>query len=133
MDRAAFVAAARRTIGTPFRHQGRLPGVGLDCAGLVVCALRAVGINVPDVAGYGRLPRHNLFLGQVEANCTRIAHADVSDGDLLMFRWTNEPQHVAIYSGGNIIHAYQAARAVVEHGLDDLWRARLMGTYRVNA
>ena len=130
MDRAAFVSAARGMIGTPFRHQGRLPGVGLDCAGLVVCALRHVGIEVPDVAGYGRLPRHNLFLGQVEANCTRIPHADASAGDLLMFRWTSEPQHVAIYAGGgSIVHAYQAARGVVEHDLDDIWRGRLMGTY----
>ena len=31
------VAEARRWLGTPWRHQARLRGVGVDCGGLVVC------------------------------------------------------------------------------------------------
>ncbi len=30
----AAIAAARTCLGTPFHHQGRAPGVGLDCIGL---------------------------------------------------------------------------------------------------
>ena len=33
--RAAIVAAARGWIGTPYRHQASLKGVGCDCLGLV--------------------------------------------------------------------------------------------------
>ena len=33
--RADIVAAARSLIGTPFRHQARLPGVGIDCLNLI--------------------------------------------------------------------------------------------------
>jgi len=38
---AAMIEAARRCIGTPFHHQGRASGIGLDCIGLIVIALRA--------------------------------------------------------------------------------------------
>ncbi len=32
---AAIVAAARGWLGTPYRHQGALKGVGCDCLGLL--------------------------------------------------------------------------------------------------
>ena len=38
-----IVNAARECVGTPFRHQGRVLGVGLDCAGLVLMPFSAVG------------------------------------------------------------------------------------------
>lgn len=132
-QRAAFLASAESMIGTPFLHQGRLPGVGLDCAGLVVCALRQAGIDVEDVAGYGRLPRHGLFQRMVEAQAARVPVTDLQDADLLMFRWRTEPQHLAIHVGGQIIHGWQDAGRVVRHDLDATWRARLVGAYRVGA
>ena len=38
-----MIAAARACLGTPFHHQGRMPGVGLDCIGLVIVALARCG------------------------------------------------------------------------------------------
>lgn len=133
MDTAAFVAAAEAMIGTPFKHQGRLPGVGLDCAGLVVCALRAVGYPVIDAPpGYGRLPSHGMLERVVESNCDRIALADLADGDLCTFRFRNEPQHLAIHvGGGQLIHCWQDAGRVLCHDFDALWRDRLVACYRL--
>ena len=39
--RAAIVAEARGWIGTPYRHQASLKGVGADCIGLVRGVWRA--------------------------------------------------------------------------------------------
>ena len=39
---ARIVAEARRWLGTPYRHQASLPGVGCDCLGLVRGVWRAV-------------------------------------------------------------------------------------------
>ncbi|MFZ7338164.1 hypothetical protein ACLS0R_18210, partial [Comamonas jiangduensis] len=52
------VAAARRCIGTPYHHQARKPGIGLDCVGLVICVARQIGAVAPDwdVRGYSRVP-----------------------------------------------------------------------------
>ena len=45
---ADAVRVARTYIGTPFHHMGRLPGVGLDCAGLLVCVARELKLVAPD-------------------------------------------------------------------------------------
>lgn len=126
------VDIARGYLGTPFRHQARLPGVGLDCAGVVVCALREAGRPVEDVRAYGRIPAQGLFVKMVERHCERIALADLRHGDLMMFAFRGEPQHLALYTAeGTLIHAYQDVGKVVEHDFDGIWRERLRGCYRL--
>ena len=51
-----MIASARACIGTPFHHQGRAIGIGLDCIGLIVVALTAAGFSVRDRSDYGRRP-----------------------------------------------------------------------------
>lgn len=132
MNAAPVVAAARRFVGTPFQHQARLPGVGLDCAGLVVCALREAGQPVEDLDNYGRIPAQGLFERMVERQCARIEPADLQAGDLILFAFREAPQHIAIYTeAGTIIHSHQAVHGVVEHDFDASWRARMRGCYRV--
>jgi len=127
-----YVDIARGYLGTPFRHQARLPGVGLDCAGVVVCALREAGREVEDVRAYGRIPAHGLFVKMVERHCERISVGDLRHGDLIMFAFRGEPQHLAIYTAeGTLIHAYQDVKKVVEHDFDGVWRDRLRGCYRL--
>ena len=129
-----LVEAARGMIGTPFKHQGRLPGVGVDCAGMVICALADVGVSIREVKGYGRLPAHGVFMGVVEESFDRIEQADIQAGDLMVFAFRSEPQHIAIVSCVDpvlIIHAYSEIGRVVEHGMDETWQKRLRGCYRV--
>jgi len=127
-----YVDIARAYLGTPFRHQARLPGVGLDCAGVVVCALREAGLQVEDVRAYGRIPAQGLFVKMVERHCERIPVGELRHGDLLMFAFRGEPQHLAIYTAaGTLIHAYQDVKKVVEHDFDGVWRERLRGCYRL--
>jgi cell wall-associated NlpC family hydrolase len=134
MNRNEFIDTAREFLGTPFHHQGRLPGVGLDCAGLVVCAARANGYEVADVQGYASTPSQGLFMKALLEHCNPIAQADVLPGDLMMFAFKSEPQHIAIVSGINpvmMLHAYAAVRGVVEHHLDTTWQNRLCACYRL--
>jgi cell wall-associated NlpC family hydrolase len=44
---------AEQWIGTPFVWRGAVPGAGLDCAQLVICALREAGLECGDVE-YGK-------------------------------------------------------------------------------
>ena len=48
MRRAAIVAAARSWIGTPYRHQASLKGVGCDCLGLLRGVWRDVVGDEPE-------------------------------------------------------------------------------------
>lgn len=129
-SRAAVVAHARACLGTRFRHQGRLAGVGLDCVGLIVHVIRAIGMTHYDYIHYGRLPyagtleRHLALAGLIE-----IDKALAQPGDVLLFRFDAAPQHVAIKTDQGMIHAYLLARRVVEHRIDHQWAARICGAY----
>ncbi|AOJ62497.1 hypothetical protein WJ32_08520 [Burkholderia ubonensis] len=127
--RQQVVDEARTWIGTRWQHQGRLKGVGVDCAGLVVCVMRNVGVEVRDVDGYTRRPDGSL-LDIVRA---QTEPADVwCAGDVAVFQWDNDPCHLAIMTGPNsIIHAHALSRGVVEHDLDPKWRMAIVGVRRV--
>lgn len=128
-----MVAAAREYLGTPFRHQGRLLGVGVDCAGVVVHAVRSCGMDVDDVTGYGPTPNKGLLEHSLEGHLalTKVSKADMAAGDILLMRFAREPQHLAIFTGDGILHAYEAAGKCCEHGLDQAWSSRIVQVYRV--
>lgn len=130
----SVVDIARTYVGTPFHHQGRLPGVGLDCAGTIVCALTACGIEIQDVKGYSRVPSGTLLTEAVEQHCDKVALHEMLPGDVLLFRIRTDPQHLALVSAiapVTIIHGYSEAGFVVETGLDNFWLPRLEACYRI--
>lgn len=128
----AIIAGARECLGTPFRHQGKLVGRGLDCAGVAIHAARQAGLDVIVVDGYGRHPADgSLEQALAEQTCLQpVSLDDRQPGDLLLMRFSADPQHLAIYTGESIIHAYQAAGKCVEHRLSDVWAARIVAVYR---
>lgn len=125
-----MIAAARGCLGTPFHHQGRLPRVGLDCIGLVVVALRAAGFVVRDRLDYAPRPDGVSLVHALEEH--RAARVEeIEAGDVLLFRYDHQPQHVALATdGSHLIHAFAPAGRVVETEIGPYWRRRLVGVYR---
>lgn len=128
-----LIAAARACLGTPFHHQGRQPGVGLDCGGLMVVALRAIGLDPVDLPAYGRRPRDGMMERMLDAQplMSRVSIDLLQPGDILLMRFDAEPQHLALLAGDTVIHAYEAVGQVVEHRLDSRWRRRIVRAYRL--
>ena len=137
------VEIARAQIGTPFRHQGRTPGWALDCAGLVVHVAAELGLEYFDQQGYSRHPSDNLLESALDGQpcLRRVALDDMQPGDVLVMRFSGDPQHLAIYAGFNtdyqadgIVHALcqtgKSNSKVCEHRLDDDWRSRIVRVYR---
>lgn len=127
-----IVSAARAELGTSFRHQGRLPGIALDCAGLFVVVCNSLGHHVQDEKGYGRNPWKGLLeqcIGR-QPFLAKVPVSEMQEGDVLLMRFTGEPQHIAIHAGDTIIHSYQHVGRVVEHRFADVWRARVVHAYR---
>ena len=127
-----IVAAARELIGTPFVHQGRIPGVALDCAGTAIVVAQKIGFDVADVIGYGRTPDNGLLERTVAGQpfLVPVKVSEIAAGDILVMRFGKEPRHLAICGGDTIIHSYEAVRMVCEHRLSDVWRARITAAYR---
>jgi cell wall-associated NlpC family hydrolase len=125
------IAAARECVGTPFMHQGRIVGRALDCAGMAI----HVGKQFHDViepGAYGRVPNAGLleYWLDLQPYLVTAPVTDLQPGDVLLMKFGKEPQHLAIYTGSTIIHAYQIVGRTVEHGLDDKWRRRIVRVYR---
>lgn len=132
MTREQILSAARELIGTPWAHQGRTPGVGIDCAGVVLHILKLNGITY-DVSGYPYEPNGELTL-HADACLTRIPKAAFQPADVLVFRIKRLPQHVALATDKGILHSFNRGAStlsrVVETGLTDQWRAHIVAAYK---
>jgi NlpC/P60 family putative phage cell wall peptidase len=136
VTRAQVVAAARARLGTRWLHQGRTKGAGLDCIGLVVDVARELGLvaEIP-LPNYSKHPDGQTLREGCDRYMTRIDAAAAGPGDVLIFAFTNEPQHMGIVAEHEgrqtIIHSLMLSRKVVETSLDDNWRERIRGAFRI--
>jgi len=125
-----IIAAARECLGTPFRHQGRIVGIALDCAGVVCHVAESIGLIYDAPTNYPRTPYKGLLEQTLDAQPCLVRADDMRPGDVLLMRFGREPQHVAIYTGSTVIHAYEAVSRCVEHAIDAEWLSRIVRIYR---
>lgn len=130
MKASAIIEAARECIGTPFVHQGRILNKALDCAGVAVHVFNRMGCEVDQPAAYSRMPNNAMLEYWADRQPYLTRETIPQAGDILLMKFKSEPQHVAIFTGENLIHAYEAIGRVVEHRLDDKWRKRIVRAYR---
>lgn len=125
-----LVEAAREFLDTKWRHQARLPGVRLDCGGVVVCAAQKLGLPFKDYdEAYGPMPDGVKLRAHFESQCERLT--EFEPGCVALFRWAIHPQHLAIIrpwgEGWGMIHSWAGAvRKVVEHEITPEWEERLV-------
>lgn len=135
IQRAQFIAAARSLMHVRWRHQGRNKR-GVDCAGLIVYSLRAVGCRPLDAIGYGRIPYRGMLEKLMEDNLGKILpRAFMQEGDVCLMRFAGAPSHCGIitaypYGEFSLLHAFAQNREVVEHRIDANWFNYIVGVYR---
>lgn len=126
---AEIVSAARECIGTPFVHQGRQKGVGLDCVGLVRYPAEKLGLDVGDYDGYSRQPDPLLMGDLLRANLDEVDEPEI--GDILWFAFNDLPMHLAIYAGDTVIHALSfGPQCVTEHIFAAPWPDQVRAVFR---
>jgi NlpC/P60 family putative phage cell wall peptidase len=141
-EKFKIVTQARTWLGTPFKHQGRLKGIGVDCLGLIIGVLAELEINISgknisqlDEQNYSMLPSGERLQNKLNQYLQKIEINQISAGDILLMQFTREPQHLAFVTnhpnGFGVIHAYLQAGKVVEHSLDDVWQNRIVAAYRI--
>lgn len=130
----AIIAAARSWIGTPYRHQASLRGVGCDCLGLIRgvwrmmigCEPEHPGAYRPDWAEAGGRER------LLAAAARHLIPVDApGPGRVLIFRWRDglPAKHCAIATdAGRMIHAHDGA-CVAEVALSGWWRRHLAASF----
>lgn len=114
-----IVATARACIGTRFRAQGRVPGLALDCVGLVIVA---GGIDAGVVPAYALGGDHGHLLDETLQliGCCKVP--TLLPGDILVLEPAPRLRHLAIVTSLGAVHAHAGIGRVVEGPLPD-WSA----------
>jgi NlpC/P60 family putative phage cell wall peptidase len=134
--RATIVSEARGWIGTPYRHQGSLRGVGCDCLGLLRGLWRALIGPEPEQPDpyspdWAEASGSEALLAAARRHLVPLAGCAYAEGDVILFRFRkNVPaKHIGIATGpGGMIHAHEGA-CVAEVPIVPFWQRRIAATF----
>jgi cell wall-associated NlpC family hydrolase len=150
-DRALFIAAARECVGTPFQHQGRHRGIGLDCSGLLLYVAKKLSLKdtsgkpfeLDDYPDYSAQPLDEQLHHECEKRL--ITRTDeIIPGDVVTLRFPPDRKvpdlkQFPITHGGivssvqgelGLIHGYSGGnQKLVEHRMDAAWLRRIAGVF----
>lgn len=134
--RGRILAEAASWLGTPYRNQGALKGVGCDCLGLVRGIWTAVYGVEPDrpppySGDWAEAGGQDLLLEAAHRHCRERPVAEAEPGDLILFRWRPHlpAKHAGILAPDcRFIHAYEG-HAVVASALVPQWRRRICAAF----
>ncbi len=136
MKRTEVCKKALEYLNTPYKHQGRLKGVGVDCAGLIYCLAKECNlykgnIKDKDVFGYARIPDGvNLHKTLKNGTAKEKTIEELKIGDILLISFLKLPHHIALYMPDNkIIHSYNGVDKVVLHNFDEKWKRRVVSVF----
>lgn len=126
-----IVTEARSWVGTPFRHQGRVKGKCVDCAGHIARVGAVTKRTTFDTTQYSRQPNPRRMRAILNRELVPIAITEARGGDVFFMAYNSRhPRHLAIFTGESIIHAYEDIGFCVEHRFTDEWRRRVRAAYR---
>ena len=146
--RSRVVKQARTWIGTKYHHQGRLKksdkcNGGVDCIGLVIgvadelaiCDDKNKLLSQYDQIGYSMHPEGEKLALSIGAHLSSVELAKMKVGDILLFKFWKDPQHVGILSehptgGFGLIHCNSTSSAVIEQPLSETWKRMITHVYR---
>lgn len=134
--RRDIVEAARGWLGTPYRHQASVKGVGTDCLGLLRGVWREIVGDEPRglppyTPDWAEALGQEQLLSAARVYLKEIPVGEAVAGDVLLFRMGlgHPAKHCGIVSGaGRIIHAYWG-RSVCETRLVPWWERRIAGAF----
>jgi cell wall-associated NlpC family hydrolase len=120
----AVIAEARSWLGTPYVHMGRLKGIGVDCAQLMILVYSAAGVvadYVPENYTHDWYMHRSeeLYLGHLLQHAQQVETPE--PGDIAAYKFGRTVSHAGIIvEPGYLIHAYRP------HGAVDLMEMRTM-------
>ena len=143
-----IVTQARTWLGTKYHHQGRLKksdrcSGGVDCIGLVVGIINELNIcddkgcllSKYDRTDYSMSPQTTKLAECFDFYLDLVDQDKIIPGDVLLFKFWKEPQHVGIVSnyptgGLGLIHCNSTSGSVVEQPLSETWTRMITHVYR---
>lgn len=113
--------AASGLIGTPFLLHGRDSTTGMDCVGLLLASLNAIGVEAEPPRGYA-LRNRSIDRWLVYAAMWNLNDAEgaILAGDVLVTSPGASQYHILIVEDGlSVIHAHAGLRRIVREPLSE--------------
>ena len=122
-ERERFTKAAHSFLGTPYHHEARLKGGGIDCATLLAEAAAEARIipriDLPHYPAQWMHHRHRERLVEIVSEWGTEVFRTPIVGDIVLWKFYNLFCHASIVTAWpNIIHSYVQAGKVVEEQVD---------------
>ena len=116
---SAVADAAARLVGVRYRLHGRDPAHGLDCVGVVACAL---GRSIPVPTGYAlRGADAAGVIARIDTILSRARGA--APGDVVLMATGPGQLHLGVRVCGGLVHADAGLRRVVMRPGEPPWPA----------
>ncbi|MAP96629.1 MAG: peptidase P60 [Ponticaulis sp.] len=134
--RSQLISSGRDWIGTPYRHQASVKGVGADCLGLIRgiwrdCLGAEPELPPPYTPDWAEAVGDDLLLDRFQSYFVERPIGDAEPGDVLLFRMGLgcPAKHAALMTGPtHILHAYWG-RSVCETRLVPWWQRRIAAAF----
>lgn len=138
--RSIICTAAMEWVDTPYQHQARVLGVGVDCAQLVMGV--AIMCNMltneeadkvePYTRDWALHNKEEKMIGILEGfGCTKVNIEDQRPGDIITFKFGRVASHLGILINDNyIIHAMWNTAKVARTSVTGDWVKRIHSVYR---
>lgn len=137
-----LVEEAESWIGTPFRHQGNLKGIAVDCAQFIAAVARDAGVKDLEIPGNYRQREDGAVMMRIlSEHMDFVDTRDRRAGDVLALcdealHSPEIPRHLAFVQKVSptttfIIHASE--RGVVAHRMNMHWLSRIHSCWRIKS
>ena len=131
------ITQAKKWLGTPYHHQGRILGVGVDCATLLCEVYHAAGL-IPYIDPTPYPPDWHLHRGEERYLDWVTQYADQIEtpqaGDVVLYRFGRCVSHAGIVvEWPMMIHAYMGQGCVLADGTQGKLANRLAGFWRLRS
>lgn len=136
---ALMLAEADSWLGTRFVHQGKIKGLGVDCAQFIAALVRAGGREIQISENYGRQEDGRIMIRALLEHGNYVPEAQMSPADMIAFcdeaqRAKDKPRHLALVRElaphtTFIIHASE--HGVRRHRINMWWRGRIHSVWRL--
>lgn len=132
--RSEIIDEARKWINVRFRHQGRTKD-GIDCVGLIIQVAKGLKISEFDITSYSRGANSLELIKFFKDLMNEKLLSEMTLGDVLVFRESAYPCHIAIIGEQKgiqtIIHAYAPRRKVVEERYEGEWKEKVTHCFEI--
>ena len=137
VKQAEAVAEALTWLNTPYHHQGRMKGVGVDCGTLICEVFEKVGLMDhldprPYPMDWHLHQMGQRYLEHVKSVCNEVTDGDPQPGDIVLYHFGHCISHGAIVvEWPTIIHSYLGTGVILQDGRKGSLAKRIAGFYRM--